>query len=88
VLRVRLLGEALGALPLDRSAATHEAEQAATFQIASSDLSVAGGFIFGRKEGAATPFVNPVSTAFCMQALTLWNDRTAGRMVAVRQELI
>ena len=34
LLRVRLLGEALGALPLDRSAAAHEAEQAASFQIA------------------------------------------------------
>lgn len=88
VLRVRLLGEALGALPLDRAAAAHEAEQAATFQIASGDPSVAGGFLFGRKEGADTPFVNPVSTAFCVQALTLWNDRTAGRMGAVRQELI
>ena len=88
VLRVRLLGEALGALPLDRSAAAHEAQQVATFQIASGDPRVAGGFLFGRKEGADMPFANPVSTAFCVQALALWNDRTAGRMAAVRQELI
>jgi hypothetical protein len=91
VLRVRLLGEALGALPLDEAAAAHEAEQAATFQIApnaSGDPRLDGGFLFGRVEGADLPFVNPVSTAFCIQALALWNDRTAGRMQPPRQDLI
>jgi hypothetical protein len=79
-LRVRLLGEALGALPLDHSAAAHEAEQAASFQIDSSDPRLGGGFLFGRKEGASLPFVNPVSTAFCVQALALWADRLDGRL--------
>ena len=92
VLRVRLLGEASGALPLDRSAAEHEAEQAATFQIAPDgsrgDPRLDGGFLFGRKEGEDMPFVNPVSTAFCVQALLLWNDRTAGRIETARQDLI
>ncbi len=92
VLRVRLLGEASGALPLDRSAAEHEAEQAATFQIqpdgSRGDPRLAGGFLFGRKEGEDMPFVNPVSTAFCVQALALWNDRTSGQMQTTRQELI
>jgi len=69
LLRARLLGEAHGVMPLDETSAAHEAEQAASFQIAS------GGFLFGRKQGEALPFVNPVSTAFCVQALGWWNDR-------------
>jgi hypothetical protein len=80
LLRVRLLGEALGALPLHPAGdAAHEAEQAASFQIESSDPAVGGGFLFGRKKGEPMPFVNPVSTAFCLQALALWKDRLAGR---------
>jgi hypothetical protein len=64
LLRARLLG----GLPLDETAAVHEAEQASSFQTAS------GGFLFGRRHGEALPFVNPVSTAFCVQALALWED--------------
>jgi hypothetical protein len=71
LLRARLVGEAHGSMPLDEAAAAHEAEQAASFQIAS------GGFLFGRKQGEALPFVNPVSTAFCIQALALWEGRQA-----------
>jgi hypothetical protein len=82
VLRVRLLGEALGVLPLDRSAAAHEAEQAASFQTHT------GGFLFGRKLGKEMPFINPVSTAFCVQALAMWEDRKAGRPQLSRQSLI
>jgi hypothetical protein len=83
LLRVRLLGEALGALALDRSAAAHEAEQTASFQIHASnsngDSHLGGGFLFGRKQGEPMPFVNPVSTGFCTQAVALWQDREAGR---------
>jgi hypothetical protein len=67
ILRARLMS----GLPVDEAAAAHEAEQAAGFQIES------GGFLFGRKNGAPLPFVNPVSTAFCVQALALWSDRLA-----------
>jgi hypothetical protein len=89
LLRVRLLGEALGALPLDLSGdAAHEAEQAASFQIVSDDPRVDGGFLFGRKNGEPMPFVNPVSAAFCLQALALWRDRMAGGVTMVRQALI
>jgi hypothetical protein len=80
LLRARLVGEALGVLALDETAAAHEAEQAASFQIASDDPRVSGGFLFGRKQGAALPFVNPVSTAFCVQALALWDDRQSGQL--------
>jgi hypothetical protein len=78
-------------LPLDQTAAAHEAERAASFQIAhdaSGDPRLDGGFLFGRAEGADLPFVNPVSTAFCVQALALWKDRVAGRMQTKRQDLI
>ncbi|HUA20800.1 MAG TPA: hypothetical protein VMB25_18760 [Bryobacteraceae bacterium] len=70
LLRARLLGEARG-LPLDEAAAAQEAARIARFQTAS------GGFLFGRKCGEPMPFVNPVSTAFCVQALALWEDRSA-----------
>jgi hypothetical protein len=79
LLRARLVGVARGVLPLDEASAAHEAEQAASFQIASDDPRISGGFQFGRKQGVALPFVNPVSTAFCLQALALWEDRTSGR---------
>jgi hypothetical protein len=69
LLRARLIGEARGVLALDEAAGAEEAQQAATFQIES------GGFLFGRKQGEAMPFVNPVSTAFCLQALAMWEDR-------------
>ncbi len=79
LLRARLVGGAHGVLPLDEIAAAHEAEQAASFQIASDDPRVSGGFLFGRKQGEALPFVNPVSTAFSLQALAWWGDRLAAR---------
>lgn len=88
LLRVRLLGEALGVLALDEWAATQEAEQVASFQIASGDPRVDGGFLFGRKHGEAMPFVNPVSTAFCVQALAMWDARKAGQPQPTRQALI
>jgi len=81
LLRARLLGEALGITPpLDNAAAAEEAAQAASFQIDS------GGFLFGRKQGAALPFVNPVSTAFCVQALALWDDRHDDRLTKLGSE--
>jgi hypothetical protein len=82
LLRVRLLSENRG------EDAGYEAEQAASFQIHSSDARVSGGFLFGRKRGKDLPFVNPVSTAFCVQALALWNDRGMDRPLFARHALI
>ena len=65
LLRIRLFADALGVAPLNTGEAAKEAEAIATFQIDS------GGFLFGTKRGEPMPFVNPVSTAFCVQALTL-----------------
>jgi hypothetical protein len=74
LLRVRLL--ASGFLPLDRHAAAEEAKELATFQMASEDPRIDGGFTFGKLHGDAVPHVNPVSTAFALQALHLWTTRT------------
>ena len=81
LLRVRLIGHHLGALPLDEPAAREEAEHARSFQAGPDepDLRLRGGFFFGSKKGALLPFSNPVSTAFCLQALDLWQQHEADR---------
>lgn len=68
LLRVRMLAAHRGAVPLDTVAAEEEAAAIATF------IRPDGGFWFGRKGGEFLPFSNPVSTAFCMQALTMWES--------------
>jgi hypothetical protein len=88
LLRARLYGESLAAIPLDCDAAAQEARHIASFQVASDDLRVAGGFLFGCKRGEALPFINPVSTAFSVQALAWWMDRKNNRFEAAGQTLI
>ena len=78
LLRVRLYAEVLGAVPLDLASAAREAGRIAVFQASSADPRIDGGFYFGRKRGEFLPFVNPVSTAFCLQALAMWQQRQAG----------
>jgi hypothetical protein len=78
LLRVRLYGDALGVLPLDAAAAREEAGWAARFQCASRDERVHGGFCFGEREGRRFEHINPVSTAFAMQALAMWHERAGG----------
>ncbi len=73
LLRVRLLAAAAGAVPLDQAAAAGEARRAVFFQLNGSDPRRDGGFAFGRANGELLPHVNPVSTAFCSQALELWD---------------
>jgi hypothetical protein len=77
LLRIRMLAGAAGAAPLDREAAAAEARALVEFQAASADPRIDGGFWFGRKDGAWLPHVNPVSTAFAIEALDLW-ERPAG----------
>lgn len=80
LLRIRLLAGAAGVVPLDARAAQEEAEALTAFQLADKDPRLDGGFSFGRKNGELMPFVNPVSTAFSMQALAMWEQRhTLGR---------
>jgi AcrR family transcriptional regulator len=67
LLRVRLLHSAP-----DPVAIAEEAAAAGRFQLDS------GGFGFGLRAGAMMPFVNPVSTAFCAQALDIWAQSQQG----------
>jgi hypothetical protein len=59
-------------IPMDIAAAHEEAAALAEFQADS------GGFIFGKRAGVLSPHVNPVSTAFAMQALEMWRAFEAG----------
>jgi hypothetical protein len=49
---------------------------------------VRGGFYFGKRGSEMLPYVNPVSTAFCMQALEFWDRHTSGRWAFDLRQLI
>ncbi len=88
ILRARLFADALGMLPLDAEAAAHEAEHAASFQFSTGGPRFEGGFGFGRKNGEELPYVNPVSTAFCAQALDMWCEHRQHRFKPDRKEIV
>jgi hypothetical protein len=88
LLRARLYGASLGVAPLDAEAALHEVQDAVMFQLPCLDSRGPGGFLFGRKCGQTLPFVNPVSTAFCAQALAFWSDHQNDEMNARHHDLI
>jgi hypothetical protein len=88
LLRLRVYADWAGASPLDLPAAQWEAEQLAAFQAQSGDRQVAGGFCFGRRKGAFLPHINPVSTAFAVQALALWDGCRRGGAQPHRHLLI
>ena len=71
LLRVRILADRCGAVAIDRASGQREAARLAEFQ--ASD----GGWNFGFQSGEWLPYRNPVSTAFAVQALALW-DGAAG----------
>lgn len=85
LLRVRLLADALGVIPLDRAAAAEEAARCVSHQRFGGPAMEDGGYGFGSANGEPLPFMNPVSTAFCMQAAQWWSDWKAG---AFRGELV
>lgn len=76
ILRARV--RASHVLPVDVAAATEEAERLAEFQSESAELRFHGGFYFGKRGGAISPHVNPVSTTFAIQALEMWRAYKAG----------
>lgn len=78
LLRVRLAAHHLNAASLDATAAAEEAARVARYQAHSEDVRLDGGFWFGRKGGELLPYMNPVSTAFSLQALALWEQHRAG----------
>lgn len=88
LLRARLNAELLGVCPVDREAASKEAEALAEFQVTSEDVRIDGGFRFGRRNGALVEHVNPVSTAFALQALEMWAQYQAGTLKPCRALLI
>jgi hypothetical protein len=75
LLRVRLFADQYGVLSLDEDAAQKESLILQGFQSDDPDPRLHGGFWFGRKNGEMLPFMNPVSTAFCYQAVDMWNER-------------
>lgn len=88
LLRMRLLAQTHDVVAADRLAASEEAKNLAEFQIKSLDQRVDGGFYFGRRDGQVIPHVNPVSTAFGLQALSMWDQFCQGSLQMSRQELI
>lgn len=76
MLRARI--RASHVIPVDTAAAREEAAALETFQANIGDTRVQGGFFFGRRAGEVSPHVNPVSTAFAVQALEMWRAFEAG----------
>ena len=72
LLRARIYGACVS--PFDTAAAAEEAEALAGFQATDDDSRINGGFYFGRREGRMSTHVNPVSTAFAIQALQMWQQ--------------
>jgi hypothetical protein len=103
LLRLRLIAHHLGAVPLDEKSACEEAAVVSSYQAASEDPRIHGGFWFGQKRtgrssvplcalheecSETTPFVNPASTAFALQALELWREQCTGTWRFQLNELI
>jgi glycosyltransferase involved in cell wall biosynthesis len=89
LLRVRIYADCAGAVPLDREVCRREAELIREFQSFDPDPRLKGGFWFGRKEGTnILPFMNPVSTVFCYQALEMWDRYEKGERQFRWQDLI
>ncbi len=82
LLRMRVYADRAGAAPLDQASARDEAETLAGFQASGGDPKIGGGFYFGRQRGATMPFLNPVSTAFAIEALALWDEWRGGHAPA------
>jgi hypothetical protein len=78
LLRARLYAAASGVLPLDCAAAGREARLLQSFQVVSPDARIDGGYYFGRQGSRWSPHVSPVSTAFTLQALAMWDARETG----------
>ncbi len=88
LLRIRLYADSVGAVPLDRQAAAEEAERLIEFQAVGGDARTAGGFYFGRRAGEWVPHINPVSTAFGLQALALWEEARSGKAPPPQRHLL
>ncbi|HEY6344625.1 MAG TPA: hypothetical protein VIY49_24285 [Bryobacteraceae bacterium] len=96
LLRLRLIAHHCGVLEMDQESAQDEVRRIQSFQALDDPRpQIRGGFYFGRRGGEMLAYVNPVSTAFCLQALEFWDrhmsflDRpAAGRWAFDLRQLI
>ncbi|MBS1827956.1 MAG: hypothetical protein JST93_21790 [Acidobacteria bacterium] len=88
LLRVRIFAAHQIAVPLNHAQAAEEAAAMAQFQMESIDPRLDGGFCFGKRDGHFTPHANPVSTAFCLQALHMWRQHEGGAIRESWRDLI
>lgn len=88
LLRIRILSDRSGVAPLNHEAAAREAALIREFQSHDSDVRLNGGFWFSRKQAKIQPFMNPVSTVFCYQALEMWEQFQQGPSDFYWQDLI
>ncbi len=86
--RLRMFAARLGLVPLQPPAGMGEAARILGFQLDHPDARIRGGFCFGRQGAGFLPYVNPVSTAFCVQALEMWRAFQAGRFEPAWRDLI
>ena len=84
----QLLRARLYAGGVDVALAGEEAARCASHQVFAPAAMNDGGFCFGRRDGAALPYMNPVSTAFCLQALEQWRQFELGEFPGELAELI
>ncbi len=88
LLRLRIYAADFGLIGLAEPQAAREAVSAAAFQLGGNDAAMNGGFAFGREKSELMPYVNPVSTAFCAQALELWERRRTSAAALDPHDLI
>ncbi|MEJ7605146.1 MAG: hypothetical protein WKF37_02520 [Bryobacteraceae bacterium] len=78
LLRARVQANHHAGMDIDHDAGVQTISRITSFQHADEDVRIHGGFWFGSREGKLLPYVNPVSTAFCLQALDTWQEHLAG----------
>ncbi|HEY6766004.1 MAG TPA: hypothetical protein VI386_14665 [Candidatus Sulfotelmatobacter sp.] len=88
LLRLRLFADRAGIVSLDPKTCRREAGTIREFQSSDADPRLKGGFWFGKKSADILPFMNPVSTVFCYQALHMWDAYENGDRRLQWQSLI
>jgi len=84
LLRARLYAANLAGVKLDEKLAAEESASIREFQCEGGGERLHGGFYFGRKGDTMLPFMNPVSTAFCLQAQDMWYERDRSALLDPR----
>jgi hypothetical protein len=88
LLRLRIYAAALRVAPMDTALAEEEAAKLRAFQFGDPDPRLHGAIAFGRRASELAPFANPVSTAFSLQALEMWQRHQEGAFRADTLDLI